>query len=330
MAKKYRPGRLAKNLIRGVGDVDVAVAGAESRHEVLSKMSDQEVGGIKESADGMLIQVEQRIKEIEKELKHIEEDHHKTKFEPIRHRVEQAAAWRSIGIEERIPNLVVPGPVRLAILGLLACLDFYIFAQAYAVDADVSGPSNPEFWLGGVLGLAVFIVGLVFTHGLKNLIASRAQRAMLREEGTGEITIDPAVRAKLVTIRASALSMLTSGLVFLVLLVAGVKVRVDGAANGSIATVVFQALIPLVAVAAELYLFDPFHRVAPGFGRKHRQLQKERAGLEHRIEGINRKMGHAIERVENYFGVEHAVLDVEQQDMGLQRSAGQSSGSPVP
>lgn len=329
MARGYRPGALAKSLLRGVGDVDVAVAGAETRHAVLSEMTSKDVQQIKASADNALVSVEQQIKDINKELELIEDGHRKKKAEPLRHRIEQAAAWRSVGIEERVPNLILPGIARAAILALLASLDFYIFAQAYAAaDGSIRDWHDPRWWLGGLLGLCVFVVGVVFTHGLKNLIAARAQRELLREADQDQLRIDPAVREKLVTIKSPLPSLLSSGAIFAVLLWAGFELRLQGAATSDLVITLFQSLIPLVGVAAELYLFDPFHRVPPGFGRRYRNLQRKLARLEHQLEGIHRKMGHLIDGVERHYGVEHAVLDAEQQDMGLKPSAPATNPHP--
>jgi hypothetical protein len=329
MARGYRPGGLAKSLLRGVGDVDVAVAGAETRHAVLSEMTSKDVQQIKASADNALIAVEQQVKDVNTELQLIEVDHRAKKAEPLRHRIEQAAAWRSAGIEERIPNLILPGLARAALLALLAALDFYIFAQAYAAaDGSIRDYHDPRWWLGGMLGLCVFVAGVVFTHGLKNLIAARAQRELLREADQDQLKIDPAVREKLVTIKSPLPALFGSGAIFAVLLWAGFELRLQGAATSDLVVTVFQSLIPLVGVAAELYLFDPFHRVPPGFGRRHRELRRKLARLEHQLEGVQRKRDHLIEGIERHYGVEHAVLDVEQKDMGLKPTAPEPTPHP--
>ena len=316
--RPYRPGRLARWLLRRVGDVAVAIVGPQERHTVLSQLATRDVQLVKASADDDLIDVEKQVKEVQQELKLFEDAHHERKAEPRRHRIEQAAAWRGVGIEERIPNLILPGLGRAAILALLASLDFYIFAQAYAAaDGSIRDWHDPRWWLGGLLGLCVFVVGVVFTHGLKNLIAARAQHELLREADQGQLKIDPAVREKLVTLKSPLPSLLTSGVIFAILLGAGFLLRLQGSATSNLVITVFQSLIPLVGVAAELYLFDPFHRVPPAFGRRHLQLHKKLARLEHQVEGIQRKRDNVIEAVERHYDVEHAVLDVEQQDIGL-------------
>ena len=296
----------------------MAIAGAEKRHTVLSELATKDVQLVKASADDDLIDIEAQVKEVQQELELFEDAHHKRKAEPRRHRIEQAAAWRSVGIEERIPNLILPGPGRAAILTLLASLDFYIFAQAYAAaDGSIRDWHEPSWWLGGLLGLCVFVVGVVFTHGLKNLIAARAQHELLREAGHGQLKIDQAVSDKLVTLKSSLPSLLSSGVIFAVLLGAGFLLRLQGSATSNLVITLFQSLIPLVGVAAELYLFNPFHRVPPGFGRRRVKLHKKLARLEHKVEGIERKRDNVIQAVERHYGVEHAVLDVEQQDRDL-------------
>ena len=312
-----RPGVLAKDTL-GMGDTDVAVAGPEARHTVLSEMASKDIQITKAAAEDKLIPVEEEIKETELERTLVVEAHHQRKAEPRRHRIEQAAAWRSVGIEERTPNLMLPGSVRGAILVLLASLDFYIFAQAYAAaDGSIRDWHDPRWWLGGLLGLCVFVVGVVFTHSLKNLIAARAQRELLREADHGQLKIDPEVREKLVTVKSPLPSLLSSGVIFVVLLGAGYLLRLQGSLVSDPVVTVFQSLIPVVGVATELYLFDPFHRVPPGLGRRYRQLSKKLVRLEYRLKGIQRRRDQVIEAIERFYGVEHAVLDVEQQDMGL-------------
>lgn len=325
---RRRPGRLAE-LTLDKGDIAVALAGPEARHAILSEMESKDIQIAKAEAEDKLLPVEEAIKETKIERDLVVEAYQQRKAEPLRHMVEQAAAWRSVGIGERIPNLAVPGFVRGVILLLLASLDFYIFAQAYAAaDGSIKDWHDPRWWLGGLLGLCVFVVGVVFTHSLKNLIAARAQQELLREADQDRLEIDPAVREKLVTLKSPLLPLLSSGLIFVILLGAGYLLRLQGTAVSDPVVTVFQSLIPLVGVAAELYLFDPFRRVLPGLGRQHRRLSKKLARLEHRLEGIQRKRDQVIEAIERFYGVEHAVLAVEQQDMGLKPTGPASASHP--
>jgi len=324
-----RPGDVARWARDRVGDVDTAIAGAEKRHSVVSRLTSRDVQIEKARADDSLIAIEEQIKEVQRELTLLEDAHRERKAEPRRHRIEQAAAWRGVGIEERIPNLILPGLGRALILTSLAGLDFYIFAQAYAAaDGSISGWHDPRWWLGGLLGLCVFVVGVVFAHGLKNLIAAHAQHELLHEADQGRFRIDPAVREKLVTLKSPLPSLAGSGVVFAVLLGAGFLLRVQGSATSNLVIALFQSLIPLVGVVAELYLFDPFHRVPAGLGRRYRQLQKKLARLEHRLEGRQRKLANAVEALEEHYGVEQEILAVEQHDMGLKPTGPTSSPHP--
>ncbi len=174
------------------------------------------------------------------------------------------------------PNLTCPGPRRAAIITLLASLDFYIFAQAYAAaDGSIRDWHDPRWWLGGLLGLCVFVVGVVFSHALKNLIAARAQRELLKRGGRGPAHDRPGGAREAGDDQVAAAVAAQRRGIFAVLLWAGFLLRLQGSATSSLVITLFQSLIPLVGVAAELFLFDPFHRVLPGFGRRHRRAEQE-------------------------------------------------------
>ena len=130
------------------------------------------------------------------------------------------------------------------------------------------------------------------------------------------------------TLKSPLPSLAGSGVVFAVLLGAGFLLRVQGSATSNLVIALFQSLIPLVGVVAELYLFDPFHRVPAGLGRRYRQLQKKLARLEHRLEGRQRKLANAVEALEEHYGVEQEILAVEQHDMGLKPTGPTSSPHP--
>src|ERR1700722_4647308 len=89
-----RPGDVAHWARDRVGDVDVAIAGAEKRHSVISRLTSRDVQIEKARADDSLIAIEEQIKEVQRELTLLEDAHRERKAEPRRHRIEQAAAWR--------------------------------------------------------------------------------------------------------------------------------------------------------------------------------------------------------------------------------------------
>jgi hypothetical protein len=315
MSSKYSPGQLAKSLIRGVGDADVAVAGAEARPEVVDKIRDYDLGQVREAYSATASRVLARIEELRRDLRSAEEQWEK-RYEKVRAKVEQAKMWRDTGVQERIPNLPMPLPVRFAVLLVLAFLDFYIFAQAYGVAEDLE-PGSARWWQGGLLGLVVFVVGLGMSHQYKAVIVARAQRELLREADAGALVIDEAVRRRLVTMRPSPLILYSSTAVFSLLLLGGMFIRLQGAGDENLAAVVFQSLIPLAAVITELYLHDPIERMAPRRTRKEKKLLKEIAKLEEKLRGIREKEEFAALRVEKQYAIEQSILNVEQLDMGL-------------
>lgn len=317
MAKSRIPGRLAKSLLRGVGDLDVAIAGGDERIKIIDHLRAEDVEQYRGTSFDAESRIREQIRAVEQDIADREKKWREGKVEKVRHKVEQAALWRSVGIQERIPNFSVHPILRVAILVVLASLDFYIFAQAYAVVEDLQAGSA-QWWLGGLLGLAVFVAGVVVAHQLKARVLAKAQRELLAEADHGSLRIDPDVRSRLVTTRPSALVLTFSSVIFTCLLVTGVLIRLDGSVDQSLSAIVFQALVPTVALAIELYLHDPTERVLPARPRKIDQLEKRLARLERRLEHILRKRDLVIGQIEKRYETEQTILKVEQLDLGLQ------------
>jgi len=312
-----QPGRLARQLIRKVGDADIALAGAETRPRVLKSLEEAEIEDVRAIARADSRALEELIAELRTDID-ARAERRERRSEMIKDKVEQARLWRSVGAQERIPQMHMSMSARVVVLFLLASLDFYVFAQAYAVVADV-GSFTVEWFLGGLLGLAVFIAGVSLAHAIKGAILSRAQREMLRAADEERIKVDRKVRERLVESRTSILALMLTAAVFLSLSVAGVLVRTQGTGlNGSSSAVVFfQALIPLVSVAVELYLHDPTERDDPQPNTRDRHLERRLVKAERRLRIKANQLETRIAKIERLYNVEAAILDVEQQDMGL-------------
>jgi hypothetical protein len=315
-----QPGRLAKQLIRRVGDADIALAGAETRPKVLKSLEEAEVQEVRASvrADGRTL--EELIAELRMEIDSRAERRER-RTELIKNKVEQGRLWRSVGVQERIPQMALAGTARTVVLTLLAALDFYVFAQSYAVLADVGG-YGPEWWLGGLLGVAVFIAGVALAHGIKASILARAQKQMLADADAGRFKIDLEIREQLVESKSSPLALSLTTAIFLLLSIAGVLVRTQGTAGESTggAVILFQALIPLVAVAVELYLHDPTERDEPMPNIVDRRLERRLAKAERRLRIVAAQVEAKVSQIEKLYRVEEAILDVEQKDMGLRHT----------
>lgn len=324
MRRGHRQGRLAKQLIRKVGDAGTALAGAEMRPKVLKSLEDAEIEKIRASSRTGTRAVEALIAELRLEMD-TRAERRERQLEMVKDKVEQGRLWRAIGVQERIPSMAISSSLRVVTLILLASLDFYVFAQAYAVVADVGG-YGVQWWLGGLLGLAVFVAGLALAHAIKDAILAHAQREMLKEAADGKMKIDPLVRERLVESRPSILALLLTATIFSALSVAGVLVRVNGAGttSNSMAVVFFQALIPLVSVVVELYLHDPTERDEPRPNAVDHQLERRLVKAEKKLRAIAQGVESEIAKVERLYKVEAAILDIEQKDMGLR-----DSGDPI-
>lgn len=315
-----QPGRLAKKLIRRVGDADIALAGAESRPKVLKSLEDAEIQEIRAATRADARALEEEIAELRMEID-ARAERRERQSELVSNKVEQGRLWRSVGVQERIPQMHMSPPVRAVVLALLASLDFYVFAQSYAVLADVD-VFGVEWWLGGLLGIAVFLAGVALAHAIKASILARAQAKMLSDADNGRFKIDIEVREQLVESKSSILALLLTATIFVMLSVAGVMVRTDGSATDSASTavVLFQALIPLVAVAVELYLHDPTERDEPAPNVIDRRLERKLAKAERRLRIVAAQVEAQVAKVEKLYRVEEAILDVEQRDMGMRNS----------
>jgi len=314
-----QPGKLAKQLIRRVGDADVALAGAETRPKVLKTLEDAEVQEIRAATRADARALEEEIAELRTEID-ARAERRERQSELMRHKIEQGRLWRSVGIQERIPQLHMGKGPRTLVLLVLAALDFYVFASAYAALDD-----TPQFsvgwWLGGLLGIAVFFAGFALSHAIKGSIFARAQRQFLSAADNGRLAIDQMVRPQLVDSKSSPLALWLTALIFLVLMIAGVLVRVQGSASDvSLPLILFQGLIPLVAVVVELYLHDPTERDDPMPNWRDRRLERHLAKAERRLRVVAAQVEARVAKVEKLYRVEEAILDVEQKDMGLQRT----------
>jgi hypothetical protein len=242
----------------------------------------------------------------------------------MRHKIEQGRLWRSVGVQERIPQLHLGAGARNAVLAILALLDFYVFAYAMGTVTDAKIWSV-EWLIGGVLGLAVFFIGYVLAHAVKGRILSKAQRQFLRAADEGRLAIDPEVRPQLVDSKSSALALWLTGTIFMALLVVSIGVRMLGSvATGNSSTsgimALFQGLIPLVSFGVELYLHDPTERDDPMPNWRDRRFERRLARAERRLRVVAAQVEAQVAKIEKLYRVEEAILDVEQKDMGLRHT----------
>ncbi|CUU60284.1 hypothetical protein CcI49_29520 [Frankia sp. CcI49] len=315
-----RPGRLAKKLIRQVGDADIALAGAETRPKVLKSLEEAEVQEVRAAVRADARTLEELIAELRMEIDSRAERRER-RTELIRNRVEQGRLWRTVGIQERIPLMPFAPLIRTLVLTVLASLDFFVFAEAYGVLTDAAD-YGVSWFLGGILGIAVFIAGMVLAHAIKGAILARAQVQLLKAADAGTVKVDAETREQLVTTQSSALALALTSIVFLLLSIAGIMVRIQGAAtDGSDGpAILFTALIPFVAVVVELSLHDPTERDEPMPNFVDRRLERRLAKAERRLRIVAAQVEAKVAKIEKLYRVEEAILDVEQRDMGLRHT----------
>ncbi|TCJ35203.1 hypothetical protein [Parafrankia sp. BMG5.11] len=322
-----RPGEIAKSLIYGIGDVDVGLAGPEARRETLDALEQQEL----ETAHAAGIEVtrkpRQKIKRIQRALE-MAHERRKGKSARSSSRVDQAARWRQVGIQERIPLIHLSLPLRVVILLLLATVDFYVFAQAYAYLTDVEDFS-PEWWVGGGVGTIVFLTGLVLAHEIKALVLGRAQRKLLQEIDDGSIKIEDDCRERLVCTESSPIMLGLALFGFTVLFVFGLLVRLVGSdENWSISLLL--SLVPVVVVVVEAFIHDPMDRAEPRRSLLEWLLERKLAKESENLAVLQEKIDRAISRIKHKYVVERSILATEQADMGLGlQAAAESRVGPV-
>lgn len=314
-----QPGKLAKQLIRRVGDADIALAGAETRPKVLKTLEDAEIQEVRAATRADARSLEEEIAELRTEID-ARAERRERQSELMRHKVEQARLWRSVGVQERIPQMHMGKGARSAVMILLAAVDFVVFAQAWVTVTNATN-YGPEWFIGGVLGLAVFFAGFTLAHAVKGSIMARAQRGFLSAADSDKLTIDPDVRPQLVDSKSSALALWLAAIIFIAMMIAGVAVRLGGgSASTSSSGVLMQGLIPLIGFAVELFLHDPMERDDPLPTWRDRRLERKLARAERRLRVVAAQVEARVAKIEKLYRVEEAILDVEQKDMGLRHT----------
>jgi hypothetical protein len=310
MARQYRPGRTAKGILEQIGDIDTSSVEREKRLVLLDNMREHSVQQIDSGAFAAKQRPQEKIARLGIWLT-ARQKRRENKYERLKDRLEQGRRWRALGIYERIPHLDVPTWARALLLLILASLDFYVFAEAWAVVEDVADYSSGWF-VGGVFGFVVFVVGVFLSNALKVRVTAGAQRRLMSERKDSGIDF-----TSLVPLEPSRLGLLLPLSIFLVLVIAGVIVRYTGSDDASPAALAIQSLVPVAAVVAEFYLYNPMERREPQPTWIDRWLARRKARWERRLESIEGQKELAKAEVTTMYAVEREVLDIEQQDRGV-------------
>jgi hypothetical protein len=231
-------------------------------------------------------------------------------------RTDRANAWRRAGILERIPLVEFSRITKFTIISLLAMLDFYVFARSVAVNQDVPERlGEPQFLVGGGYGLLVFVVGFFLARSLKQSNYASAQRRLRREIDEGAVTAREDDMPLLVPSRVDPSVLFVFLAMFAAFCVAGVFVRMGGAAvDEGMGLAMLQALVPVLVVLAEFFLYDPTDYRLPRPNTIDRWLEQQRDRDEQRLQTIGEAAERMIQNVEAMYGIERSLLDVQPND----------------
>ncbi|MDY7105602.1 MAG: hypothetical protein S0880_30840 [Actinomycetota bacterium] len=311
--KGYRPGDVARWAAES-GQLDHGT----SRHvlpELLQRREEAERQRIiNAGAAGMLRRTE-KVERLSRLL-----DRRKAKrqeqIDRLAPRTDRANTWRRAGILERIPLVEFSRTTKITIIGLLAMLDFYVFARSVAVNQDVPERlTEPQFLIGGGYGLLVFVVGFFLARSLKQWNYASAQRRLRREIDQGAVEVPDEDLRLLVPSRVDPSVLFVFLLMFGAFCVAGVFVRMGGAAvDEGLGLAMLQALVPVLVVLAEFFLFDPTDYRLPKPNSIDRWLEQQRDRDEQRRITIEEATLRMLDNVEAMYGIERSLLDVQPND----------------
>ncbi|MDQ1138449.1 hypothetical protein QE410_003248 [Microbacterium sp. SORGH_AS 1204] len=235
-------------------------------------------------------------------------------------RIAFAEAWRALNAQERYPHAHLHWLAQVVIFGLLAGLDFYVFAQAYAVVDDLAEFSI-QWWLGGLLGLVVFVAGIILARQIKAIIVATSQHSLVKDLQDDIPTKRPqyTVRGESRTLpytRASGLALTLSGSIFIALVGLAIWVRLD-ATTGDLPAVMMTGIIPIVIVAVEIYIHDPLFRLVQKPGRRERSAERRarKRGVE--LENIIASYDSFIRKTRAGFAHQRQIAKVTAADLGI-------------
>lgn len=308
MARGYSPGRTAKSILNGVGDVDVSQLGPEARAGVLDSFEQVAVTEIETAAKVAAQRPETKLAGLNRRLG--DRAAKRDRRNALRaDRLEQGRLWRAAGIYEKTPHIDLPMFARILAYLFLAGLDFYVFAEAWAVGTD-STTGEINWWVGGLFGLVVFGAGFLAAVQIKRGIVARRQRDLLDEMEEP----DP----RLVVLSLHPRLTVGACLFFLAVIALGFAVRVSNESGSyNFWMVVMAALVPLLAAMAEIFLHDPMERQEAKPGWIDRLLLKRLAKVERKLEVLEEKKANALAQVRAMYEADRRILGVEQHDLGI-------------
>jgi hypothetical protein len=303
---RSRQGKIARKLLR-LGDLDVTGDG-DGRLKIGQRWLQNEVRLIGVLKAAITERLRGRIAGLERRIE-IRDDRRRGKNEQRSDRIEQGRLWRKLGLYEKTLHIDLPRPARAALYIFLSGLDFYVFAQAWAIGTD-SRTGEVNWWIGGLLGLVVFGAGFLAAVQLKRVVMARRQRELLAEARSP----DP----KLILLAENPLFLGIAGFFFLGMVVLGFLVRITNESTEvNLFMVAMAALVPLLAAVTELFLYDPMQREELRPNLLDRILAHRRAKLAQKLELREEKIKQLEQAVREKYAGEMEILRVELGDRGI-------------
>ncbi|HWM62889.1 MAG TPA: hypothetical protein VNP96_02750 [Solirubrobacterales bacterium] len=290
-----------------IGDIDVTKDGG-GRLKIAASLMQIELREVREAGVALTEKLRTKIAGLERRLG-IRSEERDRKNEQRADRIEQGRLWRTRGVYEKTLHIDLPRLARTAVYVFLSGLDFYVFAEAWAIGTD-SRTGEVNWWIGGLLGLVVFGAGFLAAVQLKRVVVARRQQELLAEEESP----DP----RFVPLAPNFLFLLLAGGFFLTMVIFGFLVRVSNeAAEANLFMVAMAALIPLLAALTELFLYDPMQRDQVRQNPIDRVLARRQARLLRKLELREERIEHALENIREKYATEIEILKVELGDRGI-------------
>jgi hypothetical protein len=306
LRRRSRSGKVARELLK-VGDLDITRDGG-GRLKVGETWRQNELHLVEELAAAMTEKLATRIAGLERRIE-IRDERRRRKNEQRAERIEQGRLWRKLGLYEKTLHIDRPRPARAVLYVFLSGLDFYVFAEAWAIGTD-SRTGEVNWWIGGLLGLVVFGAGFLAAVQLKRVVMARRQRELLEEVENP----DP----RLVLLASNPLFLAIAGGFFLVMVLLGFLVRITNeSAEVNLFMVAMAALVPLLAAVTELFLYDPMQREELHPNLIDRILAHRQARAARKLELRIRKIEQLKRSVEEKYSGEIEILRVELGDRGI-------------
>lgn len=308
-------GHTARILLRRVGDIDIALDGADERLDALESLGDKELARLHRAASRKSTRTSNKLARTRTRATARDFDR-AARNDKKRPKVEAATAWLRVGAGERVDVLNLPRWARAMILLFLGTLDFFVFANAFAVAEDVPNFSL-NWWTGGAVGIAVFVQGFFLSHALKRRMLATQQATMLEHARENlQVLTEPLEQLK--PAHSNAWTFILSWGNFGVLIGAGTAVRSEGSAGGtSQGITIMLTLVPFIALLAETFMQDPLAADYDQPGVVDQALSRRASRLERRLDAIDESLKAKIRLAEKDTATERRFLRALMRDLGL-------------